>query len=75
MFVSEALNRTGLHVYLTSGGVLLDKNRDSLKFITFFTFFRKISKTGKHICPVPLFKSRLSVKNCIKILSARGNIS
>jgi len=44
MFVSEALNRTGLHVYLTSGGVLLDKNRDSLKFITFFTFFEKLVK-------------------------------
>jgi hypothetical protein len=28
MFVSEALNKTGLHVYLTPGGVLMDKNQD-----------------------------------------------
>jgi len=28
MFVSEALNKTGLHVYLTSSGVLVGKNQD-----------------------------------------------
>jgi hypothetical protein len=27
-FVSEALNKTRLHVYLTSGGVLVDKHQD-----------------------------------------------
>jgi len=28
MFVSEALNKTELHVYLTAGGVLVDKHQD-----------------------------------------------
>jgi hypothetical protein len=75
MFVSEALNKTELDVYLTSGGVLVDNKQYPWQFIFFHTFSKSYYKRKAYLSSVLLQKAFRCKKNCIKTLSARRNIS